>query len=141
MQLDDADTFIERIAEAVVRKIDEREKINMIAQAVLWRLREMDVSARQAWRVPESVPPFAESLQRDETAAATSVRLSSATEVAPANSTNQIRKGDEEEFVHGGHCPRQCSETAKRWGRHFAAGFCAPRRTNSSLLPVRGFGA
>lgn len=96
MELDDADAFIKRIAEAVVRKIDEREKINMIAQAVLERLREMDVRARQAWRVPESAPPFVGSLQHGETAAVTSVRLSSATEVTPADSTNQTRKGDEQ---------------------------------------------
>ncbi len=40
--MDDADAFIvERIAEAVVRKIDERDKINLLAEAVIARLREL----------------------------------------------------------------------------------------------------
>ena len=40
--MDDADAFIvERIAEAVVRKIDERDKINLLAEAVLARLQEL----------------------------------------------------------------------------------------------------
>lgn len=32
--------FIEQLADAVVKRIDEREKINIIAEAVLERLRE-----------------------------------------------------------------------------------------------------
>ncbi len=44
--MDDADAFIvERIAEAVVRKIDEREKINLLAEAVLERLRGLSSDA------------------------------------------------------------------------------------------------
>ena len=44
--MDDADAFIvERIAEAVVRKIDEREKINLLAEAVLERMRELNGNA------------------------------------------------------------------------------------------------
>ena len=40
--MDDADAFIvERIAEAVVRKIDERDKINLLAEAVIARLQEL----------------------------------------------------------------------------------------------------
>ena len=40
--MDNADAFIvERIAEAVVRKIDERDKINLLAEAVLARLQEL----------------------------------------------------------------------------------------------------
>ena len=40
--MDEADAFIvERIAEAVVRKIDERDKINLLAEAVLARLQEL----------------------------------------------------------------------------------------------------
>ena len=38
--MDDADAFIvERIAEAVVRKIDERDKISLLAEAVIARFR------------------------------------------------------------------------------------------------------
>ena len=48
----DADVFVERIAEAVVRRIDERDKINLLADAVLQRLAErraeMDVDASGA---------------------------------------------------------------------------------------------
>jgi hypothetical protein len=95
VKLDDVDAFIERIAEAVVRKIDEREKINIIAQAVLERLGEMDVSARQAWRVPESAPPLVESLQHNETAAVASVRFP-VTEAASVDSMNPTQKGDEQ---------------------------------------------
>ncbi len=41
-EADDADAFIvERIAEAVVRKIDERDKINLLAEAVIARLQEL----------------------------------------------------------------------------------------------------
>ena len=44
--MDDADAFIvERIAEAVVRKIDEQDKINLLAEAVLERLRELNGNA------------------------------------------------------------------------------------------------
>ena len=40
--MDDADAFIvERIAEAVVRKIDERDKINLLAEAVIARLQKL----------------------------------------------------------------------------------------------------
>ena len=40
--MDDADSFIvERIAEAVVRKIDERDKISLLADAVIARLQEL----------------------------------------------------------------------------------------------------
>ena len=40
--MDDADAFIvERIAEAVVRKIDERDKINLLAEAVIARLQQL----------------------------------------------------------------------------------------------------
>ncbi len=40
--MDEADAFIvERIAEAVVRKIDERDKINLLAEAVIARLQEL----------------------------------------------------------------------------------------------------
>jgi len=38
----DIDAFIERTAEAVAKKIDEQQKINLIAQAVIERLREME---------------------------------------------------------------------------------------------------
>lgn len=34
----DIDTFVERTAEAVVRKIDEQRKIDLIAQAVIEHL-------------------------------------------------------------------------------------------------------
>ena len=44
--MDDADAFIvERIAEAVVRKIDERDKINLLAKAVLERLHKLNGDA------------------------------------------------------------------------------------------------
>ena len=39
------DNLIDRIAEAVVRKIDERDKIDAIAQAVLARLEEQESGA------------------------------------------------------------------------------------------------
>ena len=39
------DNLIDRIAEAVVRKIDERDKIDAIAQAVLARLEEQQSGA------------------------------------------------------------------------------------------------
>jgi L-lysine 2,3-aminomutase len=43
--MDDADSFIvERIAEAVVRKIDERDKISLLAEAVIARLQELGQS-------------------------------------------------------------------------------------------------
>jgi hypothetical protein len=58
METGDVDSLIERIAEAVVNKIDEREKINLIAQAVLERLQEMDKSARSAWNVPDGTPSY-----------------------------------------------------------------------------------
>lgn len=50
-----ADAFlVERIAEAVIRKIDEREKINLLADAVIRRLREPEgvPSADSAGPVP-----------------------------------------------------------------------------------------
>lgn len=44
--MDDADAFIvERIAEAVIRKIDERDKINLLAEAVLERLQKLSGDA------------------------------------------------------------------------------------------------
>ena len=42
MEINDADSFIEQIADAVVKRIDEREKINIIAEAVMTRIREME---------------------------------------------------------------------------------------------------
>ena len=42
------DKLIDRIAEAVVRKIDERDKIDAIAQAVLARLQEQQSAAPPA---------------------------------------------------------------------------------------------
>ena len=42
------DNLIDRIAEAVVRKIDERDKIDAIAQAVLARLQEQQSAAPPA---------------------------------------------------------------------------------------------
>ena len=42
MKVADVDSFIERIADEVVKRIDEREKINLIAEAVLTRVREME---------------------------------------------------------------------------------------------------
>ena len=42
MEINDADCFIEQIADAVVKRIDEREKINLIAEAVMARIREME---------------------------------------------------------------------------------------------------
>ena len=44
--MDDADAFIaEEIAEAVILRIDERDKINLPAEAVLERLRERNGTA------------------------------------------------------------------------------------------------
>jgi len=42
---DPVEALIDRIAEAVVRKIDERDKIDAIAQAVLARLEEQESGA------------------------------------------------------------------------------------------------
>ena len=42
------DKLIDRIAEAVVRKIDERDKIDAIAQAVLARMQEQQSAAPPA---------------------------------------------------------------------------------------------
>jgi len=36
------DELVEKIAEAVVRKLDERRKIDLIAEAVIEKLREQD---------------------------------------------------------------------------------------------------
>jgi len=44
------DNLIEKIAEAVVRKIEEREKIDLIAQAVLARLEEQRGKAAVQWQ-------------------------------------------------------------------------------------------
>jgi len=40
LEVDNVDGFIEQLADAVVKRIDEREKINTIAEAVMERLRE-----------------------------------------------------------------------------------------------------
>ncbi|MCS6859485.1 MAG: hypothetical protein NZT92_04095 [Abditibacteriales bacterium] len=45
------DSLIEKIAEAVVRKIEEREKIDLIAQAVIARLEEQ--RGKEAGHSPE----------------------------------------------------------------------------------------
>ena len=42
MEIDNVDSFIEQIADAVVKRIDEREKINIIAEAVMDKIREME---------------------------------------------------------------------------------------------------
>lgn len=42
MEIFDTNTFIEKIADAVIAKIDERDKINLLAMAVLDRLQEMN---------------------------------------------------------------------------------------------------
>ena len=41
MEIDNVDSFIEQIADAVVKRIDEREKISIIAEAVMDKIREM----------------------------------------------------------------------------------------------------
>lgn len=42
MQIDKSDVaLIDAIAEAVVKKIDERDKINLLAQAVMERMQEI----------------------------------------------------------------------------------------------------
>lgn len=56
MDTDNTDAFVEKIAEAVVRKIDEHEKINLLADAVLARLQFLDEGARKEWNVPDKVP-------------------------------------------------------------------------------------
>ncbi|NCQ29876.1 MAG: hypothetical protein COZ06_37960 [Armatimonadetes bacterium CG_4_10_14_3_um_filter_66_18] len=45
---DPVEALIDRIAEAVIRKIDERDKIDAIAQAVLARLEEQQTAASPA---------------------------------------------------------------------------------------------
>ena len=47
--------FVERIADAVVRKIDEREKINLLAEAVMARLGETQAAA--AFPAGGGLPP------------------------------------------------------------------------------------
>ena len=42
MEIEDPDAFVEKLADAVIKRIDEREKINLIAEAVLDRLREKE---------------------------------------------------------------------------------------------------
>lgn len=42
MEVTDVDSLIEQLADAVVKRIDEREKINIIAEAVMQRLREQE---------------------------------------------------------------------------------------------------
>jgi len=42
VEIENVDSFIERIADAVVKRIDEHEKINLIAAAVMERLREKE---------------------------------------------------------------------------------------------------
>ncbi len=42
LEIDNPDSLIEQMADAVVKRIDEREKINIIAEAVMERLREME---------------------------------------------------------------------------------------------------
>ncbi|MCE5313477.1 MAG: hypothetical protein ABFD49_01730 [Armatimonadota bacterium] len=42
MEIPDIDAFVENLADAVVKRIDEREKINLIAEAVLDRIREKE---------------------------------------------------------------------------------------------------
>jgi len=52
---EEADLFealIDRIAEAVVRKIDERQKIDLIAEAVLARLEERGLAEGAAEPLP-----------------------------------------------------------------------------------------
>lgn len=48
MEIDNADSFVEQIADAVVKRIDEHEKINLIAAAVMERLREMEAKAEES---------------------------------------------------------------------------------------------
>ncbi len=56
--MDDADAFIvERIAEAVIRKIDERDKINLLAEAVLERLRGLSSDAPMGVSANETNTP------------------------------------------------------------------------------------
>jgi len=47
---DPVEALIDRIAEAVVRKIDERDKIDAIAQAVLARLEEQETEPAESSR-------------------------------------------------------------------------------------------
>ena len=61
MEIEDADAFIERIANAVANKLDERAKINMIAEEVIARLKEMDRAARDAWEVSAGTPSLVDS--------------------------------------------------------------------------------
>ena len=48
LEIDNADSFVEQIADAVVNRIDEHEKINLIAAAVMERLREMEAKAEES---------------------------------------------------------------------------------------------
>lgn len=43
-ETDPLDQIVERIADAVLRKMDEREKIDLVAQAVLERLNQRDLN-------------------------------------------------------------------------------------------------
>lgn len=63
MEINEADGFIERIAEAVAMKLEEREKINMIAQEVLERLREASEAATP--RKAEQHEEHSETTSRD----------------------------------------------------------------------------
>ncbi len=54
---DPVEALIDRITEAVVRKIDERDKIDAIAQAVLAQLQEQQSAAPPAQAPTRSKPP------------------------------------------------------------------------------------
>ena len=47
MEVSNVDSFIEQLADAVVKRIDEREKINTIAEAVMERLREQQSKEKE----------------------------------------------------------------------------------------------
>jgi hypothetical protein len=47
LDIQDTDALIERIADAVVAKIDEREKINILAQMVIERMKELNQDTKQ----------------------------------------------------------------------------------------------
>ena len=48
MEVSNVEGFIEQLADAVVKRIDEREKINTIADVVLERLREMKLQEEKS---------------------------------------------------------------------------------------------
>jgi hypothetical protein len=60
--MEQSDEFIERIADAVVRRIDEREKINLLAQVVLDRLAELQRGAAAAAEAAPGLDAFVTAL-------------------------------------------------------------------------------